>query len=93
MDRIAALRNIEDALSAFERGELDLQSAEEQIVGVIRTFATEYEDQRTTVYRVSDDEQSVVVVAPAPQDARDRAASLTAVDAARATVTELGRDR
>ena len=29
MDRISALRNIEDALRAFERGEADLATTEE----------------------------------------------------------------
>ncbi len=44
MDRISALRNIEDALATFEQGETDLASMERRVRGVLRTYATEFAD-------------------------------------------------
>lgn len=75
MDRISALRNIEAALSAFERGEIDLETAERRVRGVMRTYATEFEGDRRAVYRVEleDGSAPVVLVAESPADARERA--------------------
>ncbi|MDY6765739.1 MAG: hypothetical protein SVW77_00060 [Candidatus Nanohaloarchaea archaeon] len=39
MDRISALRNVEDALSAFEAGECTLADLERQVRGVLQTVA------------------------------------------------------
>jgi len=72
MDRIAALRNVEDALSAFEQGDIDLTGLERQVQAVLRTYATEFNDDRRAVYRVGE----TVVVADSPAAAREQAATL-----------------
>ena len=41
MDRIAALRQIEDALADLEAGEADLEACERRVRATVRTFATE----------------------------------------------------
>lgn len=90
MDRISALRNVEEALSQFERGETDLDGLESQVRAVLRTYATDFEDDRTAVYVVDAPEISeVVVVAGSPGEARDRASDLADVDGDRATVERL----
>ncbi|MWG34594.1 DUF7854 family protein [Halomarina oriensis] len=80
MDRISALRNVEDALSEFEAGESDLASMERRVRGVLRTYATEFAEQ--DAYRASGAEgvDGVVVLASSPSEARERAADLTGVD-------------
>jgi hypothetical protein len=77
MDRISALRNVEDALADFEEGELDLSGLERQVRGVLRTYATEFEGDLTP-YRASGDDavDGVVVLAPSPAAARDRVRDL-----------------
>lgn len=42
MDRISALRNVEEALSAFEDGEVTLPELEREVRGVLRTYATDF---------------------------------------------------
>ena len=77
MDRISALRNVEEALSAFEDGEIDLATAERRVGAVIRTYATEYETAADAAYRVeAAQREDVVVVASSPDDARSRAEEL-----------------
>lgn len=73
MDRISALRNIEDALSDLEAGDADLASVEARIQGVVRTFATNY-DGDLAAYRATGDgpEDGLIVVAASPQDAETR---------------------
>ena len=94
MDRISALRNVEDALSEFERGETDLASMEQRIQAVLRTYATEFEDELTTAYRVEPvEDRSVVVVAGSPGEARERAARQVESDCELADVGELDEDR
>lgn len=82
MDRIAALRNIEDALSAFEQGEVDLDAMEERIQGVCRTYATEFSDGERRAYRATGDPaaEGLVVVAPSPNEARERIRELLDAD-------------
>ncbi len=66
MDRISALRNIEDALSDFESGESDLRETERRVVGVLRTYATEFGSEGDlSAYRARGDERAdgLVVVA------------------------------
>jgi predicted dinucleotide-binding enzyme len=77
MDRISALRNVEDALSDLEAGETDLASAEERIVGVVRTFATDYAGD-LAAYRASGAgaADGVVVVASSAQEAESRVRDL-----------------
>lgn len=73
MDRISALRNIEDALSDLEAGDADLASVEDRIQGVVRTFATDFDGDRAA-YRASSDgpADGLVVVAASPQAAESR---------------------
>jgi hypothetical protein len=73
MDRISALRNVEDALSAYENGELRLPELEREVRGVLRTYATEF-DEETTAYRARGEPPAdgVVVVARSPTEARER---------------------
>lgn len=76
MDRIAALRRIEQTLAAFESGETDLESCEQAVRATVRTFATEF-DGDLAPYRA---ESGTVVVAASEREARERVSKLTDVD-------------
>lgn len=81
MDRISALRNIEEALREFESGDADLGSTERRVVNVLRTYATEFGDEGDTdlaAYRAAGDgpADGLVVVAPSPAEARARVTDL-----------------
>lgn len=79
MDRISAIRNVEDALAAFEAGETDLAGLEEQVRGILRTYATEFEGEADLrAYRATGDPPAdgVVVLAPSPGAARERVRDL-----------------
>lgn len=76
MDRISALRNIEDALAAYEAGEQTLPELEREVRGVLRTYATSFEDATAYRARGEDPADGIVVVAESPADARDRVAEL-----------------
>lgn len=93
MDRISALRNVEEALSAFEAGEADLAATERRVVAVLRTYATEFEPETAggaagdeppdlAVYRATGDPPAdgTVVVAASAAAARDRVRALTDAD-------------
>ncbi|WP_435146542.1 hypothetical protein [Halobaculum sp. P14] len=81
MDRISALRNVEDALRAFEDGDADLAATERRVESVLRTFATEFETSERRAYRaVGDAAAGTVVVASSPAEARERVAALVAAD-------------
>lgn len=82
MDRISALRNVEDALAAFEAGECDLAELERRVRSTLRTYATDFEELQA--YRASGEGavDGVVVVADTPGEARERIESLVE-DAAR----------
>lgn len=73
MDRIATIRQIEDALADLETGETDLTSCERRVRAAVRTFATEF-DGELSAYR---SETGTVVVAPSERKARDRVRELT----------------
>lgn len=73
MDRIAALRRIEDALADLEAGESDLEECERTVRAAVRTFATEF-DGELAAYRAGD---GTVVVAASESEARDRVRELT----------------
>jgi alkanesulfonate monooxygenase SsuD/methylene tetrahydromethanopterin reductase-like flavin-dependent oxidoreductase (luciferase family) len=94
MDRISALRNIEDALRSFERGEVDLATTERQVVNVLRTYATDFEgEEELAAYRADGDEQAegLVVVATSPEEAAARVRDLLdADDDLTVTVDRLG---
>ncbi len=70
MDRIAVIRNIEDALADYEAGEADLASVEERTLSALRTYATDFEGERRA-YRASgeDPADGVVVVAESEAEA------------------------
>ena len=91
MDRISALRNVEDALADFESGETDLRATERRVVNVLRTYATEFEDEELSVYRASGTEQAdgVVVVADSEGQARERVAERVEGDASGFELREL----
>ncbi|MFB6235465.1 MAG: hypothetical protein ABEH81_10930 [Halopenitus sp.] len=73
MDRISAIRNIEDAIHEFEDGEADLAETERKVATVLRTYATEF-DGEDAVFRAVGDEpfDGTVVVAPSEPAARER---------------------
>lgn len=78
MDRISALRNIEDALADFESGDADLTSVERRVQAVIRTYATEFGDDDLRAYRATGDERAdgLVLVASSRTEARRRVREL-----------------
>ena len=45
MDRISALRNVEEALATFEAGECTLSDLERDVRGVLRTYATDFDGE------------------------------------------------
>jgi hypothetical protein len=93
MDRISALRNIEDALGSFERGETDLATMEREVVNVLRTYATDFgDDANLAAYRASGDERAdgLVVVATSPAEAEQRVRALLDDDGLAVTVERLG---
>jgi hypothetical protein len=77
MDRISALRNVEDALSAFEDGDVDLAGLEREVRGILRTYATDF-DGDLAAYRAAGDgaADGVVVLAKSRQGARERVRDL-----------------
>ena len=77
MDRIAALRQIEDALADLEAGEVELEACERRVRATVRTFATEF-DGDLAAYRA---DSGVVVVAASEREARRRVRELTDADA------------
>jgi len=81
MDRISALRNVEEALEEFEDGELSLAELERKVEAVVRTYATEFEAESLAAYRVRGTEGEAVVVAASPGEARERATELRGVGA------------
>lgn len=82
MDRIAALRNIETALAEFEAGEADLAGTEERVLGILRTYATEFGNGSLSAYRARGDDRAdgIVVVGDSRHEARERVETL--IDAA-----------
>jgi hypothetical protein len=80
VDRIAALRNVEDALADFERGEADLAATEERVLAVLRTYATEFDDLDTFRAHGDDPADGVVVAAESRPAARERVLDLVDAD-------------
>jgi len=76
MDRIATLRTIEEALAAYEEGDLSLPELEREVRATLRTYATEFAD--AAAYRARGDPgvDGLVVVADSPTEARERLAEL-----------------
>lgn len=73
MDRISALRNIEEALAEFEAGTRSLADLERDVRGTLRTYATEFEGD-LQAYRASGGAavDGLVVLAPSETAARER---------------------
>lgn len=94
MDRISALRNVEEALSAFERGEVSLSTLEERVQGVLRTYATEFEDDGLRAFRASGDPSvnGLIVVAASREAARSRVRDLIDANPGAFSVEPTGRD-
>jgi hypothetical protein len=80
VDRISALRNIEDALREYENGDCDLSTLERRVRGTVRTYATAFEADGAAPYRVTGADDEVVIVASDSADARERARRLGDVD-------------
>jgi len=80
MDRIAALRNVEEALAEFEAGEADLAATEGRVLAVLRTYATEFEELDTYRARGDDPADGTVVAAESRPAARDRVLALADAD-------------
>lgn len=76
MDRISALRNVEDALSEFEDGEIDLGSMEIRVRSILRTYATNFEERDTYKASGPPPVDGLIVVANSPSDARERIRNL-----------------
>lgn len=76
MDRISALRNVEEALSAFEADEITLPELEREVRGILRTYATSFDD--AIAFRASGDPsvEGLVVVASSRSEAREQVQSL-----------------
>ncbi|QKG92726.1 hypothetical protein HPS36_07635 [Halorubrum salinarum] len=84
MDRISAIRNVEDALREFEDGEADLAATERRVAAVLRTYATEFEGDGDVFRAVGDDPvDGTVVVAPSEPAARERVLAASGVDGER----------
>jgi hypothetical protein len=72
MDRISALRTVEEALADFEAGETSLPELEREVRGILRTYATEFDDR--TAWRARGDPavDGLVVLATSRTAARER---------------------
>ncbi|MFC7018487.1 MULTISPECIES: hypothetical protein [Haloarcula] len=77
MDRISALRNVEEALATFEDGECSLSDLERDVRGILRTYATDFEGD-LGAYRASGTgaADGLVVMAPSESAARERVRAL-----------------
>lgn len=84
MDRISALRNVEEALRAFEDGEADLATTEEHVIGVLRTYATSFEGDEA-LFRATAPEaaEGAVVVASSAPAAAERILALYGLECGR----------
>lgn len=75
MDRISALRNVEEALRDFESGDSDLAATEQRVVTVLRTYATDFEgEDGVAPYQATGEGRAhgLVVVAESETAARER---------------------
>lgn len=76
MDRISALRNVEEALADFEAGESSLPELEREVRGVLRSYATAYDDRRAWRASGGPSVDGLVVLATSRSEARDRVTDL-----------------
>jgi hypothetical protein len=91
VDRISALRNVEEALRAFEHGEAELETTQRRVRSVLQSYATEFDAEERRAYRADGDPavDGTVVVAPDPEAAKSRVRALTGADDALFTVEPL----
>ena len=83
MDRISAIRNVEDALRAFEAGDADLADTERRVAAVLRTYATEFDGDDDVFRAVGETPvDGTVVVAPSKPAARERVLAVNGLDPA-----------
>jgi hypothetical protein len=75
MDRISALRNIEEALAAYEAGEYTLPELEREVRGVLRTYATAFGEGSAWRARGDEAVDGLVVIAGSRSAARERVAA------------------
>lgn len=82
VDHISALRNVEEALRAFEDGDADLATTQRRVQSVLQSYATEFEAEERRPYRAHGDDPAdgVVVIAPDPETAKSRVRSLSDAD-------------
>ena len=82
VDHISALRNVEEALRAFEDGEADLSTTQRRVQSVLQSYATEFEADERRPYRAHGDPPAdgAVVVAPDAETAKTRVIELTDAD-------------
>jgi len=80
MDRIAALRTVEESLRAFEDGELDLDTLEERVRATLRTYATEFEGELAAYRATGGRADGMVVVATSEREAHERVTELLGKD-------------
>lgn len=76
MDRISTLRNLENALTRYENGELSLPELEREVRGTLRTYATAFEEGRLYRARGEGPADGLVVVADSRAAAREQVAAL-----------------
>jgi len=81
MDRISAIRNVEEALADFEAGASTLPELEAEVRGILRTYATGFDEDLAT-YRATGDPAAagLVVLADSPAAARERVAAHVPAD-------------
>jgi hypothetical protein len=92
MDRISALRNVENALADFEDGDASLAELEDQVLTVLRTYATEFDAMDRSSYRAYGDDEvdGVVVTAEGRPEARDRVEDVVDAESLEFELEELG---
>lgn len=76
MDRISALRNVEDALARFEDGKSTLSDLERDVRGILRTYATDFDGELQAFEVSGGSGDGVVVLASSRPEARERVESL-----------------
>ena len=74
MDRISALRNVEDALADFEAGDADLSALERRVQGILRTYAAAQGGRSAWRVRAPGALDGLVVLAESRAAARGRIA-------------------
>ncbi|SFR86920.1 hypothetical protein SAMN05216559_0282 [Halomicrobium zhouii] len=76
MDRISALRNVEESLARFEAGECSLAELERDVRGVLRTYATDFDGELRAFEASGEALGTLTVLASSRDEARERVADL-----------------